>query len=90
MPARRSAPAAAPALPDVRARGGPAPLLPAELRPGLPGGRRLGAHLALGREPLEAARAAKRVASEAVRDGLAELGAGAGPVDVFGLKRMPG
>jgi hydroxymethylpyrimidine/phosphomethylpyrimidine kinase len=47
----------------------------------------LAAHLALGREPLEAARAAKRVASEAVRDGLREIGAGAGPVDVLGLSR---
>ena len=32
-----------------------------------------------GLEPLEAARAAKRIASEAVRDGLREIGAGAGP-----------
>ena len=44
----------------------------------------LAAHLALGLEPLEAARAAKRIASEAVRDGLGEIGAGAGPVNVFG------
>jgi hydroxymethylpyrimidine/phosphomethylpyrimidine kinase len=47
----------------------------------------LAAHLALGATPLEAARAAKRIASEAVRDGLRELGAGAGPVDVFALTR---
>jgi hydroxymethylpyrimidine/phosphomethylpyrimidine kinase len=45
----------------------------------------LAAHLALGFEPLEAARAAKQVASDAVRDGLRGVGAGAGPVDVFGL-----
>jgi hydroxymethylpyrimidine/phosphomethylpyrimidine kinase len=45
----------------------------------------LAAHLALGLEPLEAARAAKRIASEAVRDGLRDIGAGPGPVDVFGL-----
>ena len=45
----------------------------------------LAAHLALGYEPLEAARRAKQVASEAVRAGLGGLGAGAGPVDVFGL-----
>jgi hydroxymethylpyrimidine/phosphomethylpyrimidine kinase len=45
----------------------------------------LAAHLALGFHPLEAAEAAKRIASEAVRDGLRGLGAGAGPVDVFGL-----
>jgi hydroxymethylpyrimidine/phosphomethylpyrimidine kinase len=47
----------------------------------------LAAHLALGHKPLEAARAAKRIASEAVRDGLREIGTGAGPVDVFGLSR---
>jgi hydroxymethylpyrimidine/phosphomethylpyrimidine kinase len=45
----------------------------------------LAAHLALGYTPLEAARAAKRIASEAVRAGLRDLGAGAGPVDVFDL-----
>jgi hydroxymethylpyrimidine/phosphomethylpyrimidine kinase len=47
----------------------------------------LAAQLALGRSPLEAARAAKQLAADAVRDGLAELGAGAGPVDVFSLRR---
>jgi hydroxymethylpyrimidine/phosphomethylpyrimidine kinase len=45
----------------------------------------LAAHLALGHEPVEAARAAKRIASEAVRDGLRSVGNGPGPVDVFGL-----
>ena len=45
----------------------------------------LAAELALGASPLEAARRAKEVAAAAVRDGLRELGAGAGPVDVFGL-----
>jgi hydroxymethylpyrimidine/phosphomethylpyrimidine kinase len=45
----------------------------------------LAAHLALGRTPLEAARAARRIAGEAVRDGLRELGAGPGPVDVLSL-----
>jgi hydroxymethylpyrimidine/phosphomethylpyrimidine kinase len=45
----------------------------------------LAAHLALGLDPVAAARRAKAIASEAVRSGLAELGAGAGPVDVFGL-----
>jgi len=45
----------------------------------------LAAHLALGRSPLEAARAARELAGVAVRDGLRGLGAGAGPVDVFGL-----
>ena len=43
----------------------------------------LAASLALGREPLEAAREAKRIASEAVRDGLRGLGTGAGPVDAL-------
>jgi hydroxymethylpyrimidine/phosphomethylpyrimidine kinase len=47
----------------------------------------LAAHLALGADPLEAARRAKEIASEAVRDGLRGLGSGAGPVDVFGLYR---
>jgi len=45
----------------------------------------LAAHLALGDDPLTAARAAKHAASEAVRNGLRDLGAGAGPVDVFAL-----
>jgi hydroxymethylpyrimidine/phosphomethylpyrimidine kinase len=45
----------------------------------------LAASLALGLDPLDAARAAKRIASEAVRDGLREIGAGAGPVNVLGL-----
>jgi hydroxymethylpyrimidine/phosphomethylpyrimidine kinase len=44
----------------------------------------LAANLALGREPLEAAREAKRIAAEAVRDGLRGLGKGPGPVDVLG------
>jgi hydroxymethylpyrimidine/phosphomethylpyrimidine kinase len=45
----------------------------------------LAAHLARGYTPLEAARAAKRIAGDAVRDGIRGLGAGPGPVDVFGL-----
>ena len=50
----------------------------------------LAAHLALG-EPLpEAARRARAAAGRAVRDGLRELGAGPGPVDVFGLRRLRG
>jgi hydroxymethylpyrimidine/phosphomethylpyrimidine kinase len=44
----------------------------------------LAAHIALGLEPLDAARAAKRIASDAVRDGLRSVGEGPGPVDVFG------
>jgi hydroxymethylpyrimidine/phosphomethylpyrimidine kinase len=46
----------------------------------------LAAHLALGHEPVEAARAAKRIASEAVGAGLRGVGEGPGPVDVFGLE----
>ncbi len=45
----------------------------------------LAAFLAHGETPLEAARRARLVASQAVADGLRDLGAGAGPVDVFGL-----
>jgi hydroxymethylpyrimidine/phosphomethylpyrimidine kinase len=45
----------------------------------------LAAHLALGHDPLDAARLAKQIAAEAVRQGLHEIGSGAGPVDVFGL-----
>jgi hydroxymethylpyrimidine/phosphomethylpyrimidine kinase len=44
----------------------------------------LAAHLALGHDPLEAARAAKRIASDAIRHGLRGLGAGPGPVNVMG------
>jgi hydroxymethylpyrimidine/phosphomethylpyrimidine kinase len=50
----------------------------------------LAAHLALGLDPLEAAKQAKLIASEAVRDGLASVGQGPGPVDVFGLERTCG
>ena len=45
----------------------------------------LAAHLALGFSPLEAARRAREVAGNAVRDGLRSIGEGAGPVDVFDL-----
>ena len=44
------------------------------------------AELAKGEPLREAARTAARVAGEAVANGLAELGAGDGPVDVFDLK----
>jgi hydroxymethylpyrimidine/phosphomethylpyrimidine kinase len=43
----------------------------------------LAAHLALGFSPLEAARRAKAIASEAVKHGLREIGRGPGPVDVL-------
>jgi hydroxymethylpyrimidine/phosphomethylpyrimidine kinase len=47
----------------------------------------LAARLAHGDSLLEAARAARRIAGEAVRDGLREIGHGPGPVDVLGLTR---
>jgi hydroxymethylpyrimidine/phosphomethylpyrimidine kinase len=50
----------------------------------------LAAHLAHGYTPLEAARAAKRLASEAVRRGLREIGAGAGPVDALDVRARVG
>jgi hydroxymethylpyrimidine/phosphomethylpyrimidine kinase len=51
----------------------------------------LAAHLALGFAPRDAARAAKAYAAAAVRDGLREIGRGAGPVDVLGIReRRPG
>jgi hydroxymethylpyrimidine/phosphomethylpyrimidine kinase len=46
----------------------------------------LAAHLARGDDPLTAARHARDIASEAVRNGLREIGGGPGPVDVFGLR----
>jgi hydroxymethylpyrimidine/phosphomethylpyrimidine kinase len=46
----------------------------------------LAANLALGASPLEAARAAREIAGEAVRDGLRGIGAGPGPVNALGLK----
>jgi hydroxymethylpyrimidine/phosphomethylpyrimidine kinase len=49
----------------------------------------LAARLAFGDTPLDAAIAARAVAADAVRDGLHGIGAGAGPVDVFGLAGTP-
>ena len=46
----------------------------------------LAAFLAHGETPLEAARKARLIASEAVARGLREIGSGPGPVDVFGLR----
>jgi hydroxymethylpyrimidine/phosphomethylpyrimidine kinase len=45
----------------------------------------LAARLALGDDPLRAARVARRRAGQAVRDGLRSIGAGAGPVDILGI-----
>ncbi len=47
----------------------------------------LAASLARGADVAEAARRAREVAAEAVRDGLAAIGAGAGPVDALGIIR---
>ncbi|HET6871153.1 MAG TPA: bifunctional hydroxymethylpyrimidine kinase/phosphomethylpyrimidine kinase [Solirubrobacteraceae bacterium] len=49
----------------------------------------LAARLAHGDDPLTAARTAKRLASEAVAQGLSEIGAGAGPVDILGIASKP-
>jgi hydroxymethylpyrimidine/phosphomethylpyrimidine kinase len=46
----------------------------------------LAAFLAHGLEPLEAARRARAVASEAVGNGLREIGTGPGPVDALGIR----
>jgi hydroxymethylpyrimidine/phosphomethylpyrimidine kinase len=48
----------------------------------------LAAQLALGRAPLQAAFAARALASAAIADGLRDVGEGAGPVDVIGLARL--
>jgi hydroxymethylpyrimidine/phosphomethylpyrimidine kinase len=45
----------------------------------------LAVQLALGLSPLEAARTAREITAVAVRDGIRDLGAGPGPVDVLGL-----
>jgi hydroxymethylpyrimidine/phosphomethylpyrimidine kinase len=45
----------------------------------------LAARLALGDSSLEAAREARQIAAEAVANGLRDIGAGAGPVDVLGI-----
>jgi hydroxymethylpyrimidine/phosphomethylpyrimidine kinase len=50
----------------------------------------LAARLAHGDDPLEAARVAKRLASRAVANGLREIGAGAGPVDILGIGSKAG
>jgi hydroxymethylpyrimidine/phosphomethylpyrimidine kinase len=46
----------------------------------------LAARLAWGDDPLEAARKAHELAARSVAQGLVEIGAGAGPVDVLGLR----
>ena len=49
----------------------------------------LAALLALGHDLLPAARRAREITSEAVKNGLREIGQGPGPVDVFGLAASP-
>ncbi len=49
----------------------------------------LAARLAWGDTPLQAARHAKRIAGAAVRDGLRQIGGGAGPVNVLGIGLVP-
>jgi hydroxymethylpyrimidine/phosphomethylpyrimidine kinase len=49
----------------------------------------LAARLAWGDAPLEAARRAKELAARAVANGLSEIGAGPGPVDVLGIAGGP-
>jgi hydroxymethylpyrimidine/phosphomethylpyrimidine kinase len=48
----------------------------------------LAAALAWGDDPLNAARFAKALAERAVRDGLGEIGEGAGPVDALGIRSL--
>jgi hydroxymethylpyrimidine/phosphomethylpyrimidine kinase len=48
----------------------------------------LAAQLALGAAPLQAARRARELAGIAIAQGLVDVGAGAGPVDVLGLERL--
>ncbi len=48
----------------------------------------LAAQLALGRSPLQAARAARALAGAAVARGLRDVGGGAGPVDILDLGEM--
>jgi len=46
----------------------------------------LAACLARGQSPLDAAQKARKAAGEAVRNGLQDIGAGAGPVDALGIR----
>jgi hydroxymethylpyrimidine/phosphomethylpyrimidine kinase len=48
----------------------------------------LAAQLALGRDPLQAAFAARALTGAAIASGLRDVGEGSGPVDVIGLARM--
>jgi hydroxymethylpyrimidine/phosphomethylpyrimidine kinase len=82
----------------VEARAGATPVeIPGELHPdgaahgsGCTHSSTLAAHLARGRTLVDAAAEARMAASRAVRDGLREIGAGAGPVDVLGVEGRSG
>jgi hydroxymethylpyrimidine/phosphomethylpyrimidine kinase len=50
----------------------------------------LAAELGLGSSPLEAARSARELAALAIAQGLADTGAGAGPVDIVGIRGQRG
>jgi hydroxymethylpyrimidine/phosphomethylpyrimidine kinase len=50
----------------------------------------LAAQMALGRTPLQAAHTARELAGQAVAQGLRDVGAGVGPVDVLGVGRLRG
>jgi hydroxymethylpyrimidine/phosphomethylpyrimidine kinase len=77
---------------DVFFAGGDVELIPVERHPdgashgsGCTHSSALAAALALGHSPIAAARLAQHVASEAVRNGLREVGSGVGPVKALGL-----
>ena len=67
MPARRSAPAAPPAPPTPLTTATPAITPSAEPRDPLPGGRRLGAHLALGPGMVRAAERAHAIGADSLQ-----------------------
>jgi deoxyribonuclease-4 len=67
MPVRRSAPAAGLTQSSERESASPVSPLPAEPRPGLPGGRRLGAHLPLGSGMVRAAERARAIGADSLQ-----------------------
>jgi deoxyribonuclease-4 len=67
MPARRSAPPAERALSDLGADAGTGAVYAASSAPGLPGGRRLGAHLPLGHGMVRAAERARAIGADCLQ-----------------------